>query len=140
MYNDEIKIIEKEYKAFYLKFEYIDQNTFCIHLKKDEIIKEEEGEEKKKIVNKDKSNEENKKIITDDKTQHKFLLSKYIEKENILIFYIKNHTNYFEILNNTSYHDIKFFENIEQLFNVYCPLSFKNFICQKIHGQFNKNK
>ncbi|SOV13920.1 conserved Plasmodium protein, unknown function [Plasmodium gaboni] len=139
MYNDEIKIIEKEYKAFYLKFEYIDQNTFCIHLKKDDIIKEEE-KKKKKIIDEDKNNEENIKIITDDKTKHKFLSSKYIENDNILIFYIKNHPNYFEILNNTSYNDIKVFENIEQLFNVYCPLSFKNFICEKIQAQLNKNK
>ncbi|CRG99278.1 conserved Plasmodium protein, unknown function [Plasmodium relictum] len=101
--NEELKIIEKEYKHFYEKFEYINENTFCIHIKIDEI-------------------EDNFSNL----------------KENNLNLYIKFHCDFFEVLNQNLIGEKKF-DCIEQVFNTYCPISFKKFIMQKIKCKLNSN-
>ncbi|VWU51928.1 conserved protein, unknown function [Hepatocystis sp. ex Piliocolobus tephrosceles] len=59
-------------------------------------------------------------------------------KNNILTLVIKFNNGYFEILNEnleTGYNNI--FENIEQIFNTFCPITFVNFMKQKIKSKLS---
>ncbi|ANQ07458.1 Uncharacterized protein PCOAH_00018570 [Plasmodium coatneyi] len=110
MDNDEVKIIEEEYKQFYDKFYYINENTFCI-----DINMSEENEEKSKNM---------------------------VTKETLKLV-IQFNGHHFEVLNEHTHRgscaEKTEFENIEQIFNTFCPLSFKKFLTQDITRRLNSS-
>ncbi|GAW80133.1 hypothetical protein PGO_070480 [Plasmodium gonderi] len=106
MNNDEVKFIENEYKEFYDKFSYINENTFCIDIN---------------------INDENEK-------------SKNDVQMKTLKLVIKFHDNHFEVLNPILEQGSSLcqaFDNIEQIFDTFCPLSFKKFLSQRIIRKLN---
>ncbi|KJP89442.1 hypothetical protein AK88_00885 [Plasmodium fragile] len=111
MNNDEVKIIEQEYKHFYNKFCYIDENTFCI-----DINMSEENEE-----------EESRNMVT------KKTLKLVIQFDGHRFEVLTEHTLRESCDKKTE------FENIEQIFNTFCPLSFKKFISQDITRRLNSS-
>ncbi|SBS81845.1 conserved Plasmodium protein, unknown function [Plasmodium ovale] len=107
MVNKEVEAIEKEFKTFYNTFMYIDENTFRIN------------------------------IITKDEDERKSFLDTK-ETNNILSLVITLERGYFEVLNkNFQKYCEKKFENIEQIFNTFCPITFKNFIACKVKSKLN---
>ncbi|CRG96615.1 conserved Plasmodium protein, unknown function [Plasmodium gallinaceum] len=101
--SEELKNIEKEYKNFYEKIEYIDENTIYMHIKIDD--------------NKDKISN---------------------LKDNYLNLYIKFHSNYFEVLNENLNGEKKF-DCMEQIFNTFCPFTFKKYIIKNIKHKLNSD-
>ncbi|EUD67892.1 hypothetical protein C922_01504 [Plasmodium inui San Antonio 1] len=109
MNNDEVKIIQEEYKQFYDKFCYINENTFCID------------------INMSEENEESKNMVT--------------KKTLKLVIQFDGH--HFEVLNEHIHRGScakkTAFENIEQIFNTFCPLSFKKFVSEGITRRLNSS-
>ncbi|CDU17475.1 conserved Plasmodium protein, unknown function [Plasmodium yoelii] len=56
-------------------------------------------------------------------------------KDNILILIIKLHSNCFEVLNKNLEEQTKYFESVENIFNFFCPISFKIFITKNIENK-----
>ncbi|CAD2093133.1 tubulin-specific chaperone, putative [Plasmodium vinckei brucechwatti] len=54
--------------------------------------------------------------------------------DNILTLVIKLHSNCFEVINKNLEEQTKFFESIEQIFNFFCPISFKKYITKNIES------
>ncbi|SBT87723.1 conserved Plasmodium protein, unknown function [Plasmodium malariae] len=72
-------------------------------------------------------------IVINDETEER---SRSLRENKILKLIIKFHCGYFEVLNNElKKDDNKTFDNIEQIFNTFCPLSFKKFITQRVRDK-----
>ncbi|CAG9480343.1 conserved Plasmodium protein, unknown function [Plasmodium vivax] len=110
MSNDEVKFIEEEYKQFYDKFSYINENTFCV-----EINMSEENEEE----------------------------SKDMATQKMLKLVIQFDGHHFEVLNEQTHRGTGTkktqFESIEQIFDTFCPQSFKKFVSQGITRRLNSS-
>ncbi|SCM20854.1 conserved Plasmodium protein, unknown function [Plasmodium chabaudi chabaudi] len=73
-------------------------------------------------------------INANDDTQSEFLNINQ-NNDNILALVIKLHSNCFEVTNQTLEEQTKFFDSIEQIFNYFCPISFKKFITKNIESK-----